>query len=238
MFGLYARSHRSLIEVAWGNVLSTSSPTLISLGEPNLYLKANAAETQKELSTQQHILGSNAMSYSEVQALVRLVGFMERRKASYRVEAASISTFADLRQGPAVLLCGLDNPWAMRALQSLRFRVGTDEYGFAWILDARNPNDKKWIVNFNQPYSALTQDYAIVARFVDPNTIEPTLIIAGLGENGTKAATEFITDEARLQSLTGDWLRESGEKSFEVVLGTQVINGTSGPPKLLAKATW
>ena len=88
------------------------------------------------------------------------------------------------------------------------------------------------------PYSSLTADYAIVARFYDSNTQKPTLVVAGLAEDGTKAASEFITDDKELDEAVGESLRVSKGKNFEVVLGTQVINGVSGPPRVLAKEIW
>jgi hypothetical protein len=154
------------------------------------------------------------------------------------VQPASSTGFADLRQGPAILLGGLDNPWTMRAQQNLRFRLESDANGFDWISDARDPDVKKWFVDFNRPYSKVTTDFAIVAHFRAPNTQQPTLIVAGLGENGTKAASEFITDETQLRNALGESLQKPGAGNFEVVLATEVINGSTGAPKVLAKEVW
>ena len=126
----------------------------------------------------------------------------------------------------------------MRAQQNLRFRLESDGNGFDWISDTRDPGAKKWFVDFNRPYSKVTTDFAIVAHFRDPGTQQPTLIVAGLGENGTKAASEFITDETQLKNALGESLRKPGGGNFEVVLTTEVINGSSGAPKVLAKEIW
>jgi hypothetical protein len=37
-----------------------------------------------------------------------------------------------------------------------------------------------------------TTDYAIVARFRDPNAEGPVMVIAGGGPYGTEAASEFV----------------------------------------------
>jgi hypothetical protein len=132
----------------------------------------------------------------------------------------------------------LNNPWTLRAQQQLRYRLATDNNGLDWISDARDPGSRKFSVDVKLPYSSLNADYAIVARFYDSNTQKATLIVAGLAEDGTKAASEFITDEKQLQDSVGESLRGSKGKNFEVVLGTQVINGVSGPPRVLAKEIW
>ena len=234
MWAYFAR-HQSPLDQAWGDVLAKNNPTLISAGEPNLYPLVGGQDAQP-ITGQLH-LRNDSVSFSEVQAILRVFSFLDRRNGAY-LQSAATTTFADLQRSPTILLGGLDNPWTIRAQQNLRFRMDSDGKGLDWIVDARNPAMKSWTVDFAQPYSALTNDYAIVARFFNPSTQEPTLIVAGLGENGTKAATEFITDPATLQRLAGDWMASTKGRNFEVVLETQLINGSYGPPKLLAKDIW
>jgi hypothetical protein len=193
--------------------------------------------TTDELSARQH-LRSYHVSLSDLQALLRIVRLLDYRGATYHVQPSSSITFADLRQGPAVLLGGLDNPWTMRAQQNLRFGLQSDGNGVDWITDSHDPGARKWSIDFNRPYSKVTTDFAIVASFRDPGTQQPTLIIAGMGENGTKAASEFITDETLLNNALGESLRKSGGSNFEVVLSTEVINGSTGAPVVLVKEVW
>ena len=205
------------------------------MGEPHLYPPENGSD---ELSARQH-LRSVYVTYSELQALVGVVRLLDGKHATYSVQPASGTSFADLRRAPAILLGGLDNPWTMRAQQNLRFRLESDGNGFDWISDTRDPDVKKWFIDFNRPYSKVTADYAIVAHFRDPDTQQPTLIVAGLGENGTKAASEFITDEAALKNALGASLQKAGAGgNFEVVITTEVINGSSGAPRVIAKELW
>jgi hypothetical protein len=226
--------HPSPVDAVWGNLVSTRSLSLISLGEPRLYPPEN---TTDEPSARQH-LRSDYVTLSDLQALLRIVRLLDHKGAAYRVQPASSTNFADLRQGPVVLLGGLDNPWTMRAQQNLRFRLESDGNGFDWITDGRDPAAKKWFVDFNRPYSKVTTDYAIVAYFRDPGTQQPTLIIAGMGENGTKAASEFITDETQLNNALGEIVRKPGAINFEVVLSTEVVNGSTGAPMVLVKEIW
>jgi hypothetical protein len=230
----FGARNTSPLDRVWGNLVSSRSPSVIGMGEPYLYPPENKTD---ELSARQH-LRSVYVTYSELQALVRLVRLLDSKRAVYSVQPASGTSFADLRQAPAILLGGLDNPWTMRAQQNLRFRLESDGNGFDWISDTRDPGVKKWFVDFNRPYSKVTTDFAIIAHFRAPNTQQPTLIVAGLGENGTKAASEFITDDAQLKNALGESLQKPGDCNFEVVITTEVINGSSGAPKVLAKEVW
>jgi hypothetical protein len=228
------RPNSSAFDIVWGNLVSAGSPSVISMGEPYLYPPEIKTD---ELSARQH-LRSDYVTFSELQALVRVVRLLDGKRAVYRVQPASSTSFTDLRQGPAVLLGGLDNPWTMRAQQNLRFRLESDGNGFDWISDTHDPGARTWFVDFNRPYSKVTTDFAIVAYFHDPSTQQPTLIIAGLGENGTKAASEFVTDRTQLKNALGESLQKPKGGDFEVVLTTEVINGSTGAPKVLVKETW
>jgi hypothetical protein len=224
----------SPLDAVWSNLVSTRSSSVISLGEPRLYPPENTAD---EPSARQH-LRSDYVTLSDLQALLRVVRLLDQKGATYHVQPASSTNFADLRQGPVILLGGLDNPWTMRAQQNLRYRLQSDGNGFDWIADSHDPGVRKWFIDFNRPYSKVTTDYAIVAYFRDPGTQQPTLIIAGMGENGTKAASEFITDETLLNNALGESLRKPGGNNFEVVLSTEVVNGSTGAPMVLVKEVW
>ena len=242
-YSVFAHQHRSSTELAWGNILDNRSTTLISLGEHSLNSNPysttdpNSTIDQTSISARHH-MNTDTLSYSEARALVRLVRILDDKKIQYNLLPVSNTTFADLRQGPAILLGGLNNQWTIRAQQQLRYQLATDNNGLDWISDTRDPGSRKFSVDVKLPYSSLSVDYAIVARFLDSSTQEPTLVVAGLAEDGTKAASEFITDEKQLQDSLGESLRGSKGKNFEVLLGTQVINGVSGPPKVLAKEIW
>ncbi len=231
----FGARHTSPLDRVWGNLVSTQSPSVIAVGVPGpLYPAEN---TTDEPSARQH-LRNDHVSLSDLQALLRIVTLLDHKGIAYRVQSASSTTFADLREGPAILLGGLDNPWTMRAQQNLRFGLQSDGNGVDWITDSHDPGTRKWSVDFNRPYSKVTTDYAVIALFRDPGTQQPTLIIAGMGENGTKAASEFITDDAQLKNALGDSLGKPSGGNFEVVITTEVINGSTGAPKVLAKEVW
>jgi hypothetical protein len=94
------------------------------------------------------------------------------------------------------------------------------------------------MVDFSGTYSKLTQDYAIVARFRDPTTLQMVVVAAGIGENGTIAAGEFATSGAFLEELASQAPKGWRSDNIEAVLATQVIDRKSGPPRVLAVHVW
>jgi hypothetical protein len=182
-------------------------------------------------------LGENVV-YSDMLAALRIGSVLAVNHHDYHAKLNIYTNLEDLRQGPAVLIGGLDNQWTMRALAPLRFHfAGTDEDRY-WIADAQDPNNKRWSLDLKLQWGAVTRDYAIVARLHNEQTGQPEMIAAGIGMSGTAAAGEFITDERRMEELRQRLGAGFKDRDFEAVLSTDVVNGIAGTPRILAVSVW
>ena len=180
-------------------------------------------------------LGQNVV-FSDMMATLRITDVFAMLHHDYRVRLNNTTTLEDLRQGPEVLIGGLDNQWTMRALTPLPFHfAGSDEDRY-WITDAKNPDSRQWSVDLKLKYGAVTRDYAIIARLHNEQTGQPQMIVAGIGMSGTAAAGEFLADPRRMEELRQRIGRGFGTRDFEVVLSTAVVNGIAGAPKIVAVA--
>ena len=72
----------------------------------------------------------------------------------------------------------------------------------------------------------------------DPLTEKILVTAAGSTKDGTIAAGEFVTEPRYLSALTSTAPAGWEEKNVQVVLGTEVVNGVPGPPKVVAKHFW
>ena len=143
------------------------------------------------------------------------------------------TTLDDLRQGPAVLIGGLDNQWTLQAIARLPFRfAGSDDEGY-WISDARNPANRTWFLDLKQEYAKVTRDYALIARVHSPVTGQPQIVVAGIGMSGTMAAGEFVVDQQQTEELRRRIGPGFVDPDFEAVLSTEVVNGVAGAPRIL-----
>jgi hypothetical protein len=182
-------------------------------------------------------LGENVV-YSDMLAALRIAGVLAVNRHDYRSKLNVYTNLEDLRQGPSVLIGGLDNQWTMRVLAPLRFHfAGSDEDRY-WIADAQDPGNKRWSLDLKLQWGAVTSDYAIVARLHNQQTGQPQIIVAGIGMSGTAAAGEFITDERRMQELRQRLGTGFKDRDFEAVLSTDVVNGIAGTPRILAVSVW
>ena len=59
-----------------------------------------------------------------------------------------------------------------------------------------------------------------------------------LGKDGTLAAGEFVTEERYLAQLTARAPAGWENRNIQVVLGTELVNGVPGPPRILAQHVW
>jgi hypothetical protein len=153
------------------------------------------------------------------------------------VVPASDATFAQLREGPVVLIGAFDNIWTLRVTQKLRFGFESKD-GVALIVDRKSPTQTTWATAWDLPYERLSRDYAIVARIHDNITGQPVIIAAGISEEGTEAAGEILYNPVYLQSLLAKVPPHWEQMNMEAVIETQVIEGHPGPPNVLAVETW
>jgi hypothetical protein len=223
------------IDDFWAPVLDSPAPSLVCIGEPKSLQKQTAPPG---FTVSDHIYRGDSIAFSDANALFRLAVLLGGRGKPARLQTSTATTLTDLRQGPVVLIAGLDNEWTVRLATPLRYHFGYNTAHSFWIEDRENPSGRNWIVDFTQRYSDLTQDYAIVSRFSDPTTGQPVVIAAGLGENGTIAAGEFLTDAREMDDAAKSAPRNGRGQNVEFVIATQVIDEKSGRPRVLASYYW
>jgi hypothetical protein len=234
----------SNIDRFWEPVTSSVNPATFCLGEPAKNIDVGAIgnfdtpipkSNPEPLYFRLHYSGNLALA--DVITLTRTAAALETRHKTFRVVPASDATFAQLREGPVVLIGAFDNIWTLRITQNLRFGFESKD-GVALLVDRKSPRPTSWATAWDLPYEKLSRDYAIVARIHDNTTGQPVIIAAGISEEGTEAAGEILYNPVYLDSLLARVPPDWDKKNLEAVIETQVIQGHSGPPNVLAVETW
>jgi hypothetical protein len=169
-----------------------------------------------------------------------VASWIQSKGRAYQLMSVANTNYSQLRHTPLVAIGAFNNAWAMRVTAELRFVFEArtlDGNPHNYIIDRRNPNGPNWKVI--QPVGGpVTEDYAIVTKVFDPATEKTVITAAGIDTFGTLAASEFVTQAeylgAALQAAPGDWRH----KNIQFVLGTKIIDGTPGPPRVLATHVW
>jgi hypothetical protein len=230
----------------WEPFTSSANATTFCLGEPaknidmgsidslDAPIATPSAEPQK-LYVRLHLSGNLALA--DVVTLTRTAAAFETRHKPFRVVPASEASFAQLREGPIVLIGAFDNIWTLRITQKLRLGFESKD-GVALLVDRKSQTKTAWATAWDLPYKKLSRDYAIVARIHDNITGQPVIIAAGISEEGTEAAGEILYNPLYLDSLLAKAPVNWENMNIEAVIETQVIDGHSGPPNILSVESW
>jgi hypothetical protein len=245
---------KSMLERFWTPVVAVSNPVLLCVGQrPNVRFSQSEASpanrtgaalaktsdssdstlTPEEL----YLQGSQNLTLPDVTTLARVAGVLQVLGKPYRIRGESVTSFADLRDGPVVLIGAFNNDWTIRLTGAQRFSF--EQAGdIRWIKDSQTPSRKDWAVNLTTPYLKLTEDYALISRRLDPTTDRMVVVAAGLLGYGTVAAGEFLTTPEYLAAVARVAPKDWERKNLQVVLETKVIAGNSGPPRVVATYFW
>ncbi len=212
-------------------VLCIGSP-ILGITQPGISDQAAA------LALGQPTVNNTVIPFADAVTLSRIQTLLNDRHKPNRVQLARFTTFSDLRSGPVILVGAFDNPWTLRLTAKMRFRFIGSDGTQGNIVDSKSNAGSNWAVDFHVPYSDRTQDYAIVAITHDDTLDQPMVVVAGIGPNGTMAAGEFLVNSDGLKALSRKAPAGWNGRNLEVVLATQVIQGSSGPPKVVAAEYW
>jgi hypothetical protein len=143
---------------------------------------------------------------------------------------------AKLRSRPFVLRGAFNNQWTQRAVSSFRFYFRMDRDPLVRrILDRQAPDRLDWAA----PVAAnLEEDYALIARAVEPESGQMMVVIAGLSEKGSAAAMEFVTNPKHLDRFAEQAPPGWERRNIELVIKTSLVRGDWGEPRVIATHVW
>src|SRR3984885_890182 len=229
----------SAIEEFWAPFVKSQDPVLFCIADQSQYSTINlrdAANPLRQTTLNDHMI---TVIIDDVSPLVNIAGLLQTYGRTYRVQGETATTLTDLRRSPSVFIGAYDNSWTLRLTAPLRFHFANNaEMTRFWIEDRNNPSRQDWLLERSRQNTGTYKDYAIVARFLDPNTDRFVVVAAGVARGGTVAAGEFLVDAHRLDELARQVPKDWSHKKIKVVLETQVIDGRSGPPRIDAVHTW
>jgi hypothetical protein len=234
----------------WDPVFNASGPVVICVGlrdgrggPSGVGAQSPAPQTQAPGNNVQPAAFDESLNHrvgmADLLALANVANYAGQRHAAYRILNPVSISFADLRHEPTILIGVGSNDWTRQVAGGLRFSFHIPEGAFRplAILDKQNPGRNDWVIQEGvqvNPY----KDYAIVSRLLDPRVEQIVVIIGGLGPHGTEVAGEFVTSVDQMKKLDAFAPSDWKGKNLQVVLSTEVVKGSSGPPKIEAAYFW
>jgi hypothetical protein len=236
---VWGLSRPSVMDKFWEPFVKSPEPVLFCLADQSQYANIrlrDATDPERETELPDTMV---TVIIDDVSPVVNIAGLLRTYGKTYRVLGESTTSLTDLRRGPAVFIGAFDNSWTLRFTSSLRFHFMNDPSMLHLrIEDRENPSKREWVLNRPEQQMDTYKDYAIVARFLDPDTDQMAVVAAGIGRGGTVAAGEFLVDPRRMEQMLKQAPPDWSKKNIEVVLETDVIQGRSSPPHVSAVYVW
>lgn len=166
----------------------------------------------------------------------QLASFLLAQGKRVNYELARNVTLARLRERPFILRGAFNNQWTQRAVAPFRFYFQLDRDSLVRrIIDRQNPQQRGWQAPMTPD---LTEDYALIARATEPETGQMMMVIAGLGEKGSEAALEFVTNSKYIDRLASQAPSHWERRNIELVIKSNLVNGDWGEPRIVASHFW
>ncbi len=216
----------------WQPITATSNRITYCLGVPT-----DAVDLQSRPVPAFPDAEGGSLNVYDVITLARSIVPLVPKNGEFRVLAASDTGFAQLREGPFVLIGAFDNPWAMRITQDLPIGFDYDNH-VRKVVDRKSIPKGIWTLQWQVPGKSLARDYAVVGRIHDQVTGEPVIILAGILGEGTEAASEVVSNPTYLAAMLKKAPKNWDKLNLEAVIETEVIEGHPGPPRVIAVETW
>ena len=217
----------------WEPITATPSRVTYCLGVPT-----DSVDLQSRTVPPIPAGESASLNVYDVITLARSIAPLVPKNGEFRVMAASDTGFAQLREGPFVLIGAFDNPWTMRITQDLPIGFEYDSHHVREVVDRTTSPKRNWMLEWQVPGKSLARDYAVVARLHDKVTGEPVIILAGILGEGTEAASEVVSNQAYLDAVLEKAPKNWEQLNLEAVIEANVIEGHPGPPTVVAVETW
>jgi hypothetical protein len=221
----------------WAPLMNEGVSITVCVGDLNYIFQAPPYNTLDTHTTTDNLLNSNAGA-----ALLRVGEILGSKGRQSTLRLADHTELSDLRQQPAILIGGMNNPWTQRILEPLRFRLTSKPGGingnFLLLTDTKNAASTIWRVDLYAPPNSITRDYSLVTRMNDPLTGQPVVILCGLGPYGTAAASEFVSNPNYFFEFSKQAPKGWENRNIQIVLETTVVDRRVSVPRVVAEQVY
>ena len=225
----------------WKPLLDTSGPVLIAVGDVPGGPPITDSGDATALSISPAHPGPPAVPFADVVTVARVSGILSGFNKDFLVRRENSSSFADLRERPVVLVGAFNNEWSLQLTRGLRFSLAMDpERQELYIRDRQHPDSRAWAWSVgphpgerDRSSNTPLHDYALISRLLDSETGHDVVVVGGLYAYGTQAAGEFLASRD-MDSLARNAPVDMRHKRLQIVLDTEVTDGTPGPPHVVA----
>jgi len=230
-----ARPRASILDQFWAPVLEGKPPVLVCAAFVPVWNFDRDPNATGPAKPDDYVpLPDQFVGGGDLLATSRLTAMLTRMKQPYRVKVGNDVSFADLRNGSAILVGYSYTRWRDISAQMRYFIDGARRP--IGITDNGQPTE--WTLPSLPRDRRTTEDYAIVSRLFHPDTHAMLVEIAGILQYGTDAAGELVTNPDLMAEALHDAPLGWQKKNLQLVLHVKVISGAPTSPKVVKSFFW
>jgi hypothetical protein len=183
-------------------------------------------------SSGMHPAPDSFVALGDVAAISATVSNLTRMQKPFQERFSNDISFAEIRSSPTILVGGFNNPMTRELTKNLRFFFVSRNR----IQDRERP-ERAWVLRASQDAHD-TEDYAIISRLLPQDGSSPMISVAGLGQYGTLAATEFVFDPQRLREFERSAAKDWRQRNLQILLHIKVSDFKPAPGEVVAIHIW
>ena len=253
--------HRpSALDLFWGPLSATKQPVLICVPSPVSYAVSSSLFQQSPMAgsgiysslskrnvTPLQLAHDATIKWKDITPLAdffinkddayaaqELAVFFTAEHRLSQIRLGNDYTYEDLRSSPAILVGAYNNPWIDRVMSDLP--IAFKESGEVLWIEDRTKSGQAWRASTDGRLGI--RDFALVARILNSKTGQFLVIVSGVGMVGTKAAGGFISNEQAMEAALRGTPDGWEKKNLEVVLETDIVEGSPSPSRPVAVKVW
>jgi hypothetical protein len=224
----------SALDSFWRPVLADPQPILLCAAK-------SPFSPSQPLAAGQQDSNRAGIAWADVVTLTRLALLVQGKKHPVLLRREDRASFGELQQSATILIGAFNDSWTMRLSDVGRY--GFEHEGTKyWIVDRQDQGARQWGIDLDTRNSEgkldLHEDFAIISRVLNQRTGKMLVTVGGLYGFGTQAAGQFLTDPKYLPKFAAGLKSGWQSKNLQLVIRTEVIDGTPGPPELIASSVW
>jgi hypothetical protein len=216
------------LNMFWHPVLDARPPQSIVL--------ISVGQMAQPVNNQQVTPIGNVFATADIARLLAAEG------VKFRIDVANAFTAEELQSSTVILIGGLDNPWSSFATENLRFHIASQDNPGSnptrWIEDSNNPGKRDWSFSSPSQNSGESVDYAILARVKDPHSGQWRVLVSGLGDVGTSAASKILVLASNMREITKQLPAGWASRNIEIILKIRIMNGKPDYTQMATYEIW
>ncbi len=246
---------KSPLELFWGPVLKSPSPTIITIGQSTVYLLSQqmhekyCAGNSEDVEAGPHVVNYGNASipgkdivpvtdlYTTVNDAVALGRIMEmfgRLGKPVKIRLGDQTSFSDMRDAPMILL-GFNNRSNQDVARQFRFTFG--RLHNLKVMTDKTPPGRVWSTEID-PAGHTVADYGLISRVVNAETGQFVVQAGGLASFGTQGVGEFLTNSQYWGRLLQDLPRDWPSRNIQIVIRVKVNHNATSVPEVVSSHCW